>query len=82
MAKKRKRPVPSQAEIWDDTALVRSWNEAVEEYEVCTFSFFSPDAAKAKNSGAWMLELDSDDCLWYHSSITVSLHGGRILRRC
>lgn len=25
----------SQSEIWDDSALVDSWNEAVEEYKVC-----------------------------------------------
>lgn len=25
----------SHEEIWDDTALVRSWDEAVEEYNVC-----------------------------------------------
>jgi hypothetical protein len=28
----------SHEEIWDDTALVRSWDEAVEEYNVCSFS--------------------------------------------
>lgn len=25
----------SHEEIWDDSALVRSWDEAVEEYQVC-----------------------------------------------
>jgi hypothetical protein len=25
----------SQEEIWDDSALVRSWDDAVEEYNVC-----------------------------------------------
>lgn len=37
---KRKRPanqVPTQAEIWDDSALIRSWDEAVAEYEVSFF---------------------------------------------
>jgi len=24
----------SQAEIWDDSALIRSWDEALEEYKV------------------------------------------------
>lgn len=24
----------SQAEVWDDTALIDSWNEAFEEYKV------------------------------------------------
>ena len=47
MAKKRKRPAPSQTEIWDDTALVRSWNEAVEEYEVRSFSSFRLDVMEA-----------------------------------
>lgn len=28
----------SQAEIWDDSALIRSWNDAVAEYEVCSFT--------------------------------------------
>lgn len=26
----------SQAEVWDDSALLDSWNEAFEEYKVCT----------------------------------------------
>ena len=47
MAKKRKRPAPSQTEIWDDTALVRSWNEAVEEYEVRSFPFSRLDVMEA-----------------------------------
>lgn len=25
----------TQEEIWDDSALIRSWNDALEEYEVC-----------------------------------------------
>lgn len=32
MGKKRKQL--SQAEVWDDSALVRSWNDALEEYKV------------------------------------------------
>jgi len=35
---KRKRPGPkalAQEEIWDDSALIRSWDDAVAEYEVC-----------------------------------------------
>ena len=37
---KRKRNVTkplSHEEIWDDSALVRSWDEAVEEYKVCIY---------------------------------------------
>lgn len=30
----RKRKELSQAEIWDDSALVDSWNKAYEEYKV------------------------------------------------
>jgi hypothetical protein len=30
----------SQAEIWDDSALIRSWNDAVAEYEVCRDHLF------------------------------------------
>jgi len=36
---KRKRPGPkalTQEEIWDDSALIRSWDDAVAEYEVCS----------------------------------------------
>lgn len=29
-------PKMSQAEIWDDSSLVNSWNEALEEYKVRT----------------------------------------------
>jgi hypothetical protein len=32
--KKRKTEDLSDAEIWDDSALIRSWDEAVAEYEV------------------------------------------------
>jgi hypothetical protein len=33
MAKRKQREL-TQAEIWDDSALIRSWDEAVEEYKV------------------------------------------------
>ena len=29
-------PEPTQEEIWDDSALVASWNDALEEYKVDT----------------------------------------------
>ncbi len=32
MGKKRKQL--SQAEVWDDSALVQSWDDALEEYKV------------------------------------------------
>jgi hypothetical protein len=32
---KSKNDSLSHEEIWDDSALVRSWDEAVEEYQVC-----------------------------------------------
>lgn len=32
---KSKNDPPTHEEIWDDSALVRSWDEAVEEYQVC-----------------------------------------------
>lgn len=34
MGKKRKRGAMTQAEIWDDSALLRSWQEALDEYQV------------------------------------------------
>jgi hypothetical protein len=34
MGKKSKFKDLSHEEIWDDSALVRSWDEAVEEYKV------------------------------------------------
>jgi hypothetical protein len=37
----------SQAEMWDDRALVRSWNEAVREYEVrLLFTVMERDAGR------------------------------------
>lgn len=33
MGKKKKQL--SQAEVWDDSALVQSWNDALDEYKVC-----------------------------------------------
>lgn len=38
----------SQAEIWDDSLLVDSWNEAVEEYKVITPSISDPGLAHAR----------------------------------
>ena len=40
MGKKRKNL--SQAEIWDDSALVQSWDDALEEYKVCIFHLQLP----------------------------------------
>ena len=37
----RKRKELSQAEIWDDTALIDSWDSALEEYKVCCSSWHS-----------------------------------------
>lgn len=38
-------PNLSQAEIWDDSSLVDSWNDAVQEYDVsCFFRVLSHDA--------------------------------------
>lgn len=34
MGKKNKPKELTHEEIWDDSALVRSWDEAVEEYKV------------------------------------------------
>lgn len=36
---KNKNPTKplTEEEIWDDSALVRTWDEAVEEYQVSTF---------------------------------------------
>ena len=31
----------SQAEIWDDSALVKSWDDALQEYKVCLRIFVS-----------------------------------------
>ena len=36
MGKKRKEL--SHAEVWDDTALLQSWDDALEEYKVCQIS--------------------------------------------
>ena len=36
MGKKKKKQL-TQAEIWDDSALLQSWDEALEEYKVCPF---------------------------------------------
>lgn len=34
MGKKKRSGPLSHEEIWDDSALVRSWDDAVEEYQV------------------------------------------------
>lgn len=45
MGKKNKSKDLSHEEIWDDSALVRSWDEAVEEYKVCIMPNFAYSAA-------------------------------------
>lgn len=34
MGKKRKREQLTQDEIWDDSALLKSWQDALDEYQV------------------------------------------------
>jgi hypothetical protein len=34
MGKKRRREQLSQEEIWDDSALLKSWQDALDEYQV------------------------------------------------
>ena len=41
MGKNTDKPLTHE-EIWDDSALVRSWDEAVQEYRVYTFVLFLP----------------------------------------
>jgi hypothetical protein len=41
----------SQAEIWDDSALISSWNDAVAEYEVRRISVRKSDIRSALNWG-------------------------------
>lgn len=33
----KKRKIISHEEIWDDTALIESWDEALDEYKVSMF---------------------------------------------
>jgi hypothetical protein len=37
MGKNKKAKTLTQEEIWDDSALLQSWDEAVEEYQVSSF---------------------------------------------
>lgn len=48
MGKKRK-PL-SQAEIWDDSALLQSWDSALTEYKVLEASTFALSVAKPRSS--------------------------------
>lgn len=57
-----KRKELSQAEIWDDSALLRSWDEALEEYKVCALS------TKRRYS---------EDTLTIYSYITASMPAAR-----
>lgn len=34
MGKNKKKVTLTHAEVWDDSALVQSWDDAVEEYQV------------------------------------------------
>ena len=58
----KKRKALSQEEIWDDSALIQSWDDALEEYKV--------------ESGRESFELNSftDYC----SYITAFMHGGSV----
>jgi len=57
-----KRKELSQAEIWDDSALLQSWDEALEEYKVCAIS-----------TG----QRYPERILTIHSSITASMPAAR-----
>lgn len=65
MGKSAKANKPlTQEEIWDDSALVQSWDEAVEEYKVWA-SFPARDPLADQNN---------------NSSITASMRRGRMLK--
>ena len=38
----------SQAEVWDDSALLQSWDDAVTEYKVVPLSNYAPFLAKTQ----------------------------------
>jgi len=56
-----KRKELSQAEVWDDSALLQSWDEALEEYKVCAIT---------TRRNTWCM-------LTIHSSITASMPAAR-----
>lgn len=46
----RKRKQLSQAEVWDDTALLQSWDDALAEYKVLPTSNHVPFLAESQYS--------------------------------
>lgn len=57
----------SHAQIWDDSALVDSWNDALEEYKVSSFPFFL--------LSAWLISKQK-----YHSIAARGEHVEEVLR--
>lgn len=74
MGRKKRSGAPlSHEEIWDDSALVQSWDDAVEEYNVYIHTYhlhFPGDLALT----FWLF--------WYNRSITASMRAARMLSRC
>lgn len=52
MGKNTDKPLTHE-EIWDDSALVRSWDEAVQEYRVYTFVFVSSHSYLSRDLQSW-----------------------------
>lgn len=46
----KKRKLFSHAEVWDDTALLQSWDDAVAEYKVLPISDHAPVLAETQYS--------------------------------
>ncbi|ERF71186.1 hypothetical protein EPUS_06015 [Endocarpon pusillum Z07020] len=56
MGKKRKREQLTQDEVWDDSALLKSWQDALDEYQ-----FYHSIHAKGENVEDVLRQAESDD---------------------
>lgn len=74
---------PSHAEIWDDSALVNSWNDALEEYKVIQNDKNPAHERIAKSSHRNIIALRPKERMWILSwnKLTMVLPEGKCLAR-
>lgn len=67
-------------EVWDDSALIRSWDEALDEYKVrtraCVCRPISDSSAESHSRGTTLLRIETDwQAQKYHS---IHASGGKL----
>lgn len=71
MGKKRKRVQLTEDEIWDDSALLRSWQDALDEYQVNQLRFMSYFTDESSSITASMLKERMSKAFCARQNLTI-----------